>query len=239
MGENEPTPTVEPTNGNGEPPAKEGEADERRNAEPKAEAPEGEPAPQPVSEAAPTEAAPEQAPEEEPAPEDPELALLRASLDTARHDLEQAQSRLRAVSKGYSDLQAEMKLFRERMEARAKLDSELQAFEQVRRFFDPVMNLRRSIATPGEDIGLLIEGLRMIHSQFMDALAKLGLEEVPGEGATFDPNLHEALAVTPVDDPAKDGKVLVVHTAGYAVKGRVLQPAQVVVGKYQDTAGEA
>jgi molecular chaperone GrpE len=174
-----------------------------------------------------------------PEPEDPELVALRTSIETAKRDVEQAQTRLRTVSKAYTDLQHEMKAFKERMEARAKLDTELQAYEQVRRFFDPVMNLKRSIANPGEDIGKLLEGLRMVNSQFMEALAKLGLEEIPGEGASFDPNIHEALAITPVDDPAKDGKVLVVHTAGYAVRGRVLQPAQVVIGKYQDAAGEA
>jgi molecular chaperone GrpE len=68
---------------------------------------------------------------------------------------------------------------------------------------------------------------------------RLGLEEVPGEGADFDPNLHEALAVTPVAEQEQDGKVLMVHTAGYAVKGKVLQAAQVVIGKYQEAAGEA
>jgi molecular chaperone GrpE len=228
MGENEPTPTVEPSDGKDEK-ATPGEAPKPAEA---AAEPAQDAAPAPASEAPPE-------PEPTPIPEDPELLALRASLDTARKDLEQAQTRLRTVSKGYTDLQAEMKSFRERMEARAKLDSELQAFEQVKRFFDPVMNLRRSIANPGSDVALLVEGLKMVNSQFMEALAKLGLEEVPGEGSTFDPNLHEALAVTPVDDPSKDGKVLAVHTSGYAVKGRVLQPAQVVIGKYQDAAGEA
>lgn len=219
MGENEPTPTVEPS--------------ERKDAD--ATAGEAKGPAEATNEAPPPEVPPEPAP---PA-EDPELVALRASLETARRDLEQAQTRLRTVSKGYTDLQAEMKSFKERMEARARLDSELQAFEQVKRFFDPVMNLKRSIANPGADVAQLVDGLRMVHSQFMDALGKLGLEEIPGEGATFDPNLHEALAVTPVDDKDKDGRVLSVHTTGYAVKGRVLQPAQVVIGKYQDAAGEA
>lgn len=175
-----------------------------------------------------------------PPPAEPaELTALREQVATARAEAEQAQGRLRAVSKAYNDLQTEMRGFKERMEARAKQDSELVAFDQVRAFFDPVMNLKRSVSSPGDDVKILVEGLRMVHHQFMESLKKLGLEEVPGEGAPFDPRLHEALATAPVDDAGKDGKVLQVLTSGYTVKGRVLQAAQVVIGKKVDAAGEA
>ncbi|MEQ1564842.1 MAG: nucleotide exchange factor GrpE [Myxococcota bacterium] len=164
---------------------------------------------------------------------------LREAAEAAKRDLEQATARLRAVSKAYTELQAEMKTFKERMEARAKQDSELQALDQVRAFFDPVMNLKRSLGASSHDLGGLLQGLQMVQSQFMDALHKLGLSDVPGEGAPFDPRLHEALAVQPVTDPEQDGKVLVVHTAGYTVNGRVLQAAQVVIGKLVEASGEA
>ena len=173
-------------------------------------------------------------PEEEPEPEaepDP-LAELQAKYDDA-------QGRLRTVSKAYRELQAEMQAFRERMEARSKVESEQRAFDQARQFFDPVMNLKRSLAQPGDDIDALRNGLEMVQRQFMDAMEKLGLEEVPGEGADFDPQVHQALAVTPVTDADQDGKVLMVHTAGFTVKGKVLQAAQVVIGKHQADAGEA
>ncbi len=168
-----------------------------------------------------------------------EVVQAREEVAKARAELEAAQARLRAVSKAYTDLQSEMAAFKHRMETRARMDSELQAFDQVRAFFDPVMNLKRSVATPGDDIAVLVDGLKMVHHQFMESLHKLGLEEVPGVGATFDPRLHEALAVSPVTDPGQDGKVLAVHTVGYTVKGKVLQAAQVVIGKYTETAGEA
>ena len=197
-----------------------GEAAESEAGEP---AVDGEPADEPE---------PEPAVEPEPEPEPDPLAELQGRYD-------EAQARLRTVSKAYRELQAEMKAFRERMEARSKMNSELQAFDQARRFFDPVMNLKRSLQQPGDDIASLRQGLEMVQKQFMEAMEKLGLEEVPGEGCDFDPNVHEALAVTPVPDAAQDGKVLMVHTAGYTVKGKVLQAAQVVIGKHQEPAGEA
>jgi molecular chaperone GrpE (heat shock protein) len=52
----------------------------------------------------------------------------------------------------------------------------------------------------------------------------------------FDPNLHEALAVTPVAEKEKDGRVVHVHATGYRLGGKVLQPAQVIIGKYGESA---
>lgn len=170
----------------------------------------------------------EEAPEPEPSEE-----------DRLREQLAQLQARLRTVSKAYTDLQQEMRLFRERNETQLKLNMERQAFEAAKSFFEPVMNLKRSIHLHGDDMALFVEGLRMIEHQFMAAMERLGLEKVPGEGADFDPNFHEALAIQPVTDPALDGKVVQVHSDGYAVKGKVLQAAQVVIGKAQEPSGEA
>jgi molecular chaperone GrpE len=172
-------------------------------------------------------------------PVDPQLAALKTELEAAKQASEQAMSRLRAVSKAYTELQAEMKSFKERMEQRSKMDSELQAFDQVRAFFDPVMNLKRSLGAQSGDADTLRQGIEMVYHQFMEALHKLGLAEVPGVGASFDPAIHEALGVQPVTDKALDGKVLAVHTTGFTVRGRVLQAAQVVIGKYEEVAGEA
>ncbi|MEN0066842.1 MAG: nucleotide exchange factor GrpE [Myxococcota bacterium] len=166
-----------------------------------------------------------------------ELTPEKQRLRDLEGQLSEAQARLRAVSKKYTELEGDNKAFRERMEARAKVDAEQRAFTMAKAFFDPVMNLQRSLENaPAGDFG---QGLQMVNRQFMEALRKLGLEEVPGVGAPFDPTVHEALAITPVTDPEQDGKVLVVHQNGFVVKGKVLQAAQVVIGKLQDAAGDA
>jgi len=161
-----------------------------------------------------------------------EILRLQAELDAA-------QARLRTVSKAYRDIQEEMKQFRERTSNQSKVKLERQAFDLASAFFDPVMNLRRSLSAPGDDLGGLVEGLNMVNHQFMEALKKLGLEEIPGEGAAFDPNVHEALAIAPVTDPTQDGRVITVHAIGYTIRGKVLRAAQVVIGKYQEVVGEA
>jgi molecular chaperone GrpE len=169
------------------------------------------------------------------------VEALERELRALREEAEASLARLRTVSKAYADTQAEMRSYKERMEARAKRDSELHAYEHVKLFFDPVMNLRRSIQAAEAEGGGgdLVEGLRIVHQQFMEAMSRLGLEEVPGEGSLFDPNLHHAIALQPVTDPDLDGRVLEVHKAGYAVKGHVLQAAHVVIGKLKEPVGEA
>lgn len=172
-------------------------------------------------------------------PEVIEIVPEPTAEERLQQQLDEAQARLRAVSKAYKDGQAEMQAFRERMENQARFKAERQAFDQARAFFDPVQNLKRSIESGDAEHGALLEGLQMILGQFMDALKKLGMEEVPGVGSQFNPHYHEALAITPVPEAAQDGKVLMVHAGGYTVNGKVLQAAQVVVGKYQEPAGEA
>lgn len=166
-----------------------------------------------------------------------ELTPEKQQLRDLEGQLSEAQARLRAVSKKYTEMESDNKAFRERMEARAKFEAEQRRFTMAKAFFDPVMNLERSLENvPAGDFG---QGLAMVHQQFVEALRKLGLEEVPGVGATFDPTVHEALGITPVTDPEQDGKVLVVHQKGFVVDGKVLQAAQVVIGKLQEPAGDA
>lgn len=148
--------------------------------------------------------------------------------------LSDATARLRSVSKAYTDLQADQDAYRIRTNALMEQKAERKAAEAVEAFFDPVQNLERSIAAApaGTDEGMLT-GLKMVHQQFRDAMTRLGLERIPSNGADFDPLIHEALALTPVDDPRLDGKVLIVHSEGWRVKGKVIQPAQVIVGKHE------
>jgi molecular chaperone GrpE len=53
---------------------------------------------------------------------------------------------------------------------------------------------------------------------------------VEAEGATFDPELHEAVGVRDTDEAPRNTVVDVVR-AGYRVGDRVLRPARVIVSK--------
>ena len=102
--------------------------------------------------------------------------------------LSELQGRLRAVSAAYQKQQEEVVQVRQRLERQAALKEEMRRGEVVAGLFEPVENLKRSIdaATKGASVDDTVKGLQMVQSQFMDAFKKLGLEEVPGQGAKFD-----------------------------------------------------
>jgi len=59
-------------------------------------------------------------------------------------------------------------------------------------------------------------------------MQRFGVEQVDPEGEPFDPNLHEAMTMQP-SATAEPGSVLTVFQKGYALNGRLLRPARVVV----------
>lgn len=70
-----------------------------------------------------------------------------------------------------------------------------------------------------------------------DALARLGVERFTVEpGAPYDASRHRPVAVTPVDDPLRDGTVTAVQSDGFAQSGKVLRKAEVSVGKLDAAA---
>ncbi len=164
-------------------------------------------------------------------PRDEKITALQAQVDNLT-------AKLRTVSKAFTDQKDEMAAFRKRAESQAAATQARKAAEMVRTFFEPVQNLQRSVDEFKKSAPQVAGGLELVQRQFMQALTKLGMEPIPGEGATFDPNVHEALALAPVTDEAQDGKVLMVHRQGYMVDGKALLPSQVVVGKFSGAAAE-
>ena len=62
---------------------------------------------------------------------------------------------------------------------------------------------------------------------------------MPGVGAPFDPAMHEALTTKLVTDEVDDGRVVEVFDSGYRIGDQVIRAARVVIGRYQEPAGDA
>ena len=73
------------------------------------------------------------------------------------------------------------------------------------------------------------EGVRLVQRMLMDALGKLGLQEISSE-CSFDPNLHNAVMQEAAEGRAT-GDILEVLQKGYEVKGRVLRYSMVKVAE--------
>ena len=95
----------------------------------------------------------------------------------------------------------------------------------------PVLdNLERCLHASREEVPLL-EGVRLVHLQLLRVMADFGLERVSAMGQRFDPVKHDALAVVPIDDPAKDRVVIRELEPAYVFGERVIRPAKVEVGR--------
>jgi molecular chaperone GrpE len=151
------------------------------------------------------------------------------------------EARLKTVSAAYKNLQEEMSAFQARAERQRIFQRDMMKGEVVRSLFEPLQNLRRSVEAlaKAEVETDLVDGLLMVVRDFQEAFAALGLVEVEADGATFNPDFHEALSILPVTDPEQDGKVLEVFRAGYRIGASLLAPAQVIIGKYEEPVGDA
>jgi molecular chaperone GrpE len=185
-------------------PAVEETAGEQPVSEEQAVAPE-EAAPAAV---APEQAASDEAVSEEPVPEEPDYKdkWLRAvaELDNvrkrARRDVGAAESR------------GIFKLARELLPALDNFERALAAAE----------------AQPENRDHHLTDGIRLVQSELLGALARVGIEPDSPKGERFDPHRHEAVAQQPVDG-AEPGTIVEVYSAGYTYGEDVLRPAKVVV----------
>lgn len=74
----------------------------------------------------------------------------------------------------------------------------------------------------------LVSGIKLVHDDVIAALARAGIEGFSPEGEQFDPQMHEAIAQTPVEG-AEPGTVVEVYQRGYRLGEVVIRPARVVV----------
>ena len=104
------------------------------------------------------------------------------------------------------------------------------AHERLVKELLPVLDdLERSLeAAAQHEEAKLEEGVRLVHRELLEALAREGLVEVETDGQ-FDPHVHEALLSQPSEQ--EDGSVIEVLQKGYRLGDRVLRPARVVVSQ--------
>ncbi|MDH3550595.1 MAG: nucleotide exchange factor GrpE [Gammaproteobacteria bacterium] len=74
----------------------------------------------------------------------------------------------------------------------------------------------------------LKEGSEATLKLLLTTMQRFGIEQLDPVGEPFDPTHHEAITMQPAAD-AEPGSVLTVFQKGYALNGRLLRPARVVV----------
>jgi molecular chaperone GrpE len=138
----------------------------------------------------------------------------RATMTRALRELEAARGRVERDARRVHD------------ETRMKLVKEL---------FPVLDNLDRAIHMERRRAGdPLLDAVRLLRAQLDGVLRGYGVERIDAIGRPFDPNVHEAVSITAVQDPARHATVVDQVEAGYRFGDRLLRPAKVVVGRAVD-----
>lgn len=152
--------------------------------------------------------------------------------ETRKALLEEMEKELAEKNEESARFRADFYNFRQRTERDAARLRELAAERAVALLIPVLDNLDRAIAAAQADDPLL-KGVAMVRKQFFGALQELGVSTIACDGA-FDPAVHEAVEVVPVQDPARDGQIVEELQMGYLLGGKVLRAAQVRVGRLQE-----
>ncbi len=143
---------------------------------------------------------------------------------------DELQADIAAVNDRLLRLQADFDNFRKRT-ARDRAEQHLRALEDLMRELLPVVDhFEMGLATAtkqGIDPSVR-QGFGLVLDQFRGVLARFGLAPVEAVGTSFDPHVHESVAMIPSEQHPRD-TVVEETRRGYTLGGRLLRAAQVVV----------
>jgi molecular chaperone GrpE len=157
---------------------------------------------------------------------------VESELAQARRDAESYLNDLRRVAADFDNYKK-----------RIARDTEARAAHAAEGFVSELLpvvdNLERALdASEHHEEAKVVDGVRMVHQQLRDLLARRGVEEIGAEpGEAFDPHVHEALSQQPSEHP--DGTIAAVWQRGYRIGSRVVRAARVVVSSGAPDGAEA
>lgn len=153
-----------------------------------------------------------------------EIPQDREDSTSARHD--EAESwRGRAMR-----LQAEMENYRRRQKRFAQHEIETDRKRLLLAFIGVIDDLERALAASGERDNGLRQGVELTYRSALQLLEKEGVRPIEAQGQTFDPNWHEAIAITDSHRRSMVPNTVVrVMEAGYRLGDDLLRPAKVIV----------
>lgn len=174
-----------------------------------------------------------EADQEDETAEDIENAEM-AQIDALAKQLAEEKVKLEKEKKEYLFLMAEFDNFRKRT-IKEKGEIIRNASESAMKGLLPIVDdFERGLEAvkSSADADAVKEGMELIYNKLVKYLEQNGVKAIESNGQTFDPELHEAIAMVPVDNEDQKGKVIDTPTKGYTINGdKVLRFAKVAVGQ--------
>ena len=162
-----------------------------------------------------------------------ELNAELTEIEALQKKYDETSAALEKEKKEYLFLMAEFDNFRKRnIKDRGELIKN--ASESVMKQLLPIVDdMERGLEATknAEDPQAIREGMQLIYNKLVKLLEQNGVKAIESTGADFNPELHDAIAMVPVDDESKKGKVIDTPTKGYMINDKVLRHAKVAVGQ--------
>ena len=140
---------------------------------------------------------------------------------------EQLQAALKEQEDKYIRLLAEYDNYRKRSQKEKESAWNSAKADSVKAFLPVYDNLERALKQETADEAYA-KGVEMIMTQFRTTLEKLGVEEIPALGETFDPNVHNAVMHIE-DETLGENTVAEVFQTGFKLGDKVIRTAMVKV----------
>lgn len=163
-----------------------------------------------------------------------ETAAVGPDIENLQKGLQEEKEKAEKYLDNWRRTQADFDNYRKRTDKERSEMSLNTTCDVVGSLLEVIDDLERALSfIPPTEKTPLVEGVRMTHRKLLNQLEKLGMEEVCALGKVFDPNLHEAIAHT----QGEEGMVIGEVQKGYKLRGKLLRPSRVVVGKGVENTG--
>jgi len=132
----------------------------------------------------------------------------------------------------YTRLRADFENYKRHAEAQREELVGIGEEKVLEDMFPVLEHMERAIKATKDagDQGGILEGIEMVYQEMLRVLEKNGVERIDTVGKPFDPEVHEAVAVTAHADCPEDTVVEEVR-AGFMKNGKLLRPASVLVAQ--------
>ncbi len=179
---------------------------------------------------------PDSAPDVEASEEKESHRKMKKSKDDSKRKSEEFQKKYEDLHEQFLRLRAEFANYKKRMEREQIEFSEYLKGEVVKKFLVILDDFDHMIqkSEGEENQKSLLEGAQMIYEKFIGVLKEQGIQRIEALDQEFNPELHEAMLMQPVENSDKNGKVIAVFQEGYVLNNRLLRPSKVVVGEYAE-----
>lgn len=175
-------------------------------------------------------AKPEEPESEKTSPDQPEE---ESEVESLREEVQQLQD---ALARTQAELVNLQKRHEREREAAARYRVEPLARELLE-ILDAMEEARDAMARDEGVPEAVREGQALTLRHMVNVFDKFSIEVIDPSGETFDPKLHEAVAMQPAGEFAP-GSVMEVFRKGYRLQDRLLRPARVVVAS-EEPGGES